>query len=117
MERGSFTSAIRKAGYLLAIVLAGVYAFVALRSPSGIPALMEKRHQVRELQEQNATLIKEIQMKRDQIKRLRDSRDEQELEIRRRLKLLRPGETSFIIPEAKPASAPVSGVPETTRSE
>jgi cell division protein FtsB len=60
---------------------------------------MEKRHEILDLQEKNANLMQEIQMKRDRLKRLRDSQAEQEQEIRKRLKLLRPGETSFILPD------------------
>ena len=37
--------------------------------------------------------------RRDRIKKLESSPSEQELEIRKKLKLLRPGETSFILPE------------------
>ena len=39
--------------------------------------------------------------KKERIERLKNDPKEQELEIRRRLKLLRPGETSFILPEGQ----------------
>lgn len=68
-----------------------------------MPALMEKRREIRELEEQNANLQREIQRKRERIDRLKNSPSEQEMEIRKQLKLLRPGETSFILPE-KPQS-------------
>jgi cell division protein FtsB len=64
---------------------------------------MEKRKQIREFQEKNATLSAENQRKRERIQRLKTSRAEQELEIRQKLKMLRPGETQFILPETKPA--------------
>jgi cell division protein FtsB len=89
----------RRIGTLLAVVLAASYVVTTLRGPQGIPALMEKRHEILDLQEKNANLMQEIQMKRDRLKRLRDSQAEQEQEIRKRLKLLRPGETSFILPD------------------
>lgn len=68
-----------------------------------MPALMEKRREIRELEEQNANLQREIQRMRERIERLKNSPSEQEMEIRKQLKLLRPGETSFILPE-KPQS-------------
>lgn len=82
---------------LLAIVIA--YAWIAVSGPQGLQALMEKRHEIRELEEQNATLTRENEHRRDRIRRLEDSPSEQEMEIRKQLKLLRPGETTFILPD------------------
>lgn len=91
---------LRRFGIGVAFVLVAVYAVVVLRGPQGIPALLEKRRGVRDLQDQNATLAQENQRKKERIQRLKDNPSEQELEIRKQLKLLRPGETSFILPEA-----------------
>jgi cell division protein FtsB len=102
-------SAARRVGAVIAVVLAVAYVVTTLRGPQGIPALIEKRREIRDLQEQNANLMQEIQMKRDRLKRLRESQAEQEMEIRNRLKLLRPGETSFILPNGgTPPAAPAS---------
>ena len=51
------------------------------------------------LEEENANLQRENDYRRERIKKLQESPSEQELEIRKKLKLLRPGETSFILPE------------------
>jgi cell division protein FtsB len=83
-----------------------VYAVSALRGPQGMSALFEKRREIQALQEQNATLAREIQMKKERIERLKHNTAEQELEIRRQLKLLRPGETSFILPESPKPETP-----------
>jgi len=91
---------LRNAGYVIAAGTLTICALIALRGPQGVPALMEKRKEIRSLQEQNADLSKENEQKRDRIQRLRDSQAEQELEIRKRLKLVRPGETSFILPDS-----------------
>lgn len=66
---------------------------------------MDKRNEIRQLEDQNATLAVENQRKRDRIRRLKESPSEQEMEIRKQLKLLRPGETIFILPDGttKPA--------------
>ena len=94
----------RRFGIVAALATVGAYAFIALRGPQGMPALMEKRRHIQELEEQNANLEREIQRKRERIERLKNSPSEQEMEIRKQLKLLRPGETSFILPpDAKQA--------------
>ena len=67
-------------------------------------ALYEKRREIQQLQEQNATLLKEVQERKDRIRQLQSNPAAQEEEIRRRYKLLKPGETTFILPDApKPA--------------
>ena len=76
-----------------------------LRGPQGLPALREKWDEIRQLEEENANLQRENDYRRDRIKKLESSPSEQELEIRKKLKLLRPGETSFILPE-QPKPAP-----------
>ena len=95
---------LRKSGYLTLGILIAVCTLIALRGPQGVPALMEKRREIQLLQEQNADLQKLNEMKRDRISRLESSQAEQEMEIRNRLKLLRKGETSFILPDV-PKSA------------
>lgn len=96
-------SLLRPIGYTLAFLLVGSYAVVALRGPQGVSALLEKRREIRVLQEQNADLQRENQLKRERIRKLQGSTGEQELEIRKHLKMLRPGETEFILPEAAKA--------------
>jgi cell division protein FtsB len=98
--------AIRRLLFAAGFVIIGVYGFVALRGPQGIPALLDKWRDIHSLEEQNATLQRENDYKKERIRKLQDSPAEQEMEIRKNLKLLRPGETTFILPEApKPAEA------------
>jgi cell division protein FtsB len=99
---------LRKSGLLIVLAILGAYAFVAVRGPNGLTALSEKRRQIREFQEQNATLAAEVQQKRERIERLKHSRTEQELEIRERLKLSKPGETTFILPDAPKQESPAT---------
>ena len=42
----------------------------------------------------------ENQRRRERISRLKDSPSEQDMEIRKQLKMVRPGETTFILPDA-----------------
>ena len=95
---------------LLAIVIA--YAWIAVSGPQGLQTLLDKRREIRELQEQNAALTREIEHRRDRIRRLEESRSEQEMEIRKQLKLVRPGETTFILPEGPKDSEPTPAANE-----
>jgi cell division protein FtsB len=88
-----------RAGWLAGIGLVSAYAWVALRGPQGLPALLEKHREIRLLEEQNAALARENDQRAERIKRLETSASEQEMEIRKQLKLLRPGETTFILPD------------------
>ena len=74
-----------------------------LRGPQGISALQEKRREVRALEEENANLTREIELKRARIQKLKTDSSTQELEIRKRLKMQHQGDTQFILPDAKPA--------------
>lgn len=103
---------IRRLAVLIVFVLIGVYGYLSLRGPQGVPALMDKWREIRRLEEDNANLQRENDYRRERIRKLQESPSEQELEIRKQLKLLRPGETSFILPEqpkhveAKPPAEP-----------
>lgn len=90
-------SSAAKLGYVVAVLVAASYAFVTLRG--GIPALIQKQGEIRTLEKQNADLAREIEFRRERIQRLREDESEQELEIRQRLKLVRPGEKVFILQE------------------
>jgi len=93
------TSSVRRAVIVVAFALIGAYGLAELRGPQGLPALKERWNEIRQLEEENANLQRENDYRRDRIKKLESSPSEQELEIRKKLKLLRPGETSFILPE------------------
>jgi cell division protein FtsB len=88
-------SSVAKLGYAVAVLVAASYAFVTLHG--GIPALIQKQSEIRTLEKQNADLAREIEFRRERIQRLREDESEQELEIRQRLKLVRPGEKVFIL--------------------
>lgn len=77
----------------------------ALRGPQGLQALFYKYREIRTLEAQNAASVVENQRRRERIEQLRTNTSEQEMEIRKKLKLLRPNETTFILPEAAKAAA------------
>ena len=94
----------RRTGWVAGAALVLVYAWIAVSGPQGIGTLMEKHSEIRELEEQNAAILRQNQALRERIQRLEESDSEKELEIRKQLKLLRPGETTFLLPE--PSKAP-----------
>ncbi len=85
--------------YVVVFLLVATYAVVTLRGPNGVHAVTEKQVQIREMEKRNAALAKEIEQRQEHIKRLTDNPAEQELEIRDRLKLIRPNEKVFITGE------------------
>ena len=94
------TTAVRRIAFAALLFVIGVYGFIALRGPQGVPALIEKRREIRQLEEENANLQRDNEYKKERIERLKNSASEQDIEIRKNLKLLKPGETSFILPDA-----------------
>lgn len=92
-------NAVRRTVFLLVVAVIGVYGFLVLRGPQGIPALREKWREIRKQEEDNAALQRENQYRRERIQKLEESPSAQEIEIRKKLKLVRPGETSFILPD------------------
>jgi cell division protein FtsB len=115
---GPFLEAIvrrstRRIGFMLAIGVAVAYGWIALRGPQGVEALLDKHREIRALQEQNATVAREIERRKERIRRLKESQSEQDMEIRKQLKLLRPGETTFILPDGpKDGAKPDASKPD-----
>ena len=97
------SNVVRRACYSAVLAMMALYGYTSLSGPQGIPALQKKLSEVRQLEEEVANLKRDNQAKKDHIRRLESDPAEQEIEIRKRLKLLRPGETSFILPEGTKA--------------
>lgn len=98
----SFT---RIAGVVALLLLAG-YAFIALQGQQGIPGLMDKRRQIREYEKKNADLARKIEEQRARIDRYSDSSSGPEMEIRQRLKLVKPDEKVFVLQDPPAQQAP-----------
>lgn len=82
--------------YFAAFLAAASYAFFTLRGPHGVPWLLEKQTEIQVMEQKNQKLDREIERMRDHIKRLETDPATQELELRERLKLVKPGEKVFI---------------------
>lgn len=88
---------------VLGVACLGLTAYTVhvLRGPQGIPQLVEKRQEMKRLQDEVEALQQENLRKRQRIEELKHERSAQEPEIRERLKMLRANEKAFMIPEAK----------------
>lgn len=82
---------------LVAVLVFASYAFVTLRGPRGVRALLEKETQIKLLEQRNAELSKEVERRRERIQRLKADPVEQERVIRERLKLVHPGEKVYVL--------------------
>jgi cell division protein FtsB len=96
----------KQAKYVAGFVIVGLYVLAAVKGPQGLQSLMAKRQEIRLLQEQNAEKQAEVDRLRKRIDRLKQSSSEQEMEIRKQLKLVKPGETTFILPGSPTTDAP-----------
>ena len=96
----------------IVIVLACAYGFVVLRGPQGLPALIEKQREIRRIEEGNAALKQELANREERNRKLKANTAIQEQEIRKRLHLLKPGETQFIVPEPGQQQAPAQAQPQ-----
>jgi cell division protein FtsB len=85
-----------RTAYIAIFLLAGAYVAATLGGPRGIPAVLAKQKQIARLEERNAQLARDIERKRDHIRRLESDANAQEIEIRDRYKLVHPGDTVFI---------------------
>ena len=88
---------------LTVFLIAVAYAFAAF--PKGMHAWQEKQRQIQEKEKSNTILVQEVERKKERIHRLDTDPEQQELEIRKRLKLARPDEKIFITGETEKAPA------------
>ncbi|MFB3776396.1 MAG: septum formation initiator family protein [Bryobacteraceae bacterium] len=79
-----------------ALLAAGGYLLYSFLGPNGVPMVLEKRREIRELQRQNADIEREIQERSERIRRFAESPSEQDRRFREDLKLLKKGETTFV---------------------
>jgi cell division protein FtsB len=76
-----------------------IYSAITLTGPHGVHAWMEKERLIQEMQKKNAIEAQKIERIKEHIKRLDGNSEEQEREIRERLKMVHPDEKVFITGE------------------
>ena len=90
-----------KVGYAGLVLLGITYGVVVLRGPHGISALQEKRNQIQELERHNEQLHRDIEAQKRRIEGSRYDPDQQDIEIRQHLKLVKPGEKVFLLQDGR----------------
>lgn len=100
------SSSLQRAVYLVLTLVGVTYAAFMLRGPQGIPALVEKWDEVRKLEKENAEINEKIRQKQERIRRLDQRQEELELEFRKEMQEVKPGEKILILPEAEEPSSP-----------
>jgi cell division protein FtsB len=88
--------------YAIAFLLVGTYAFVTLTGPKGIAALSQKQRSIEVLEKRNTDLMKEIERKREHVRRLTVDPAEQDRVVQERMKLVPPGEKVYMLPPSAP---------------
>jgi cell division protein FtsB len=90
--------------FTLGVSLLCGFAFVTLRGPRLIPDLFATWDEIRALERSNAELKREVEMRAERIKRLKESPAELEPEFRRLLEMQKKGEVDFKLRTAPPPS-------------
>ena len=92
----------KRLGLVLVLTAFGVYAAVNLTGPQGVSALFGKWNELEKLQRENAALAGKLEERKEKLRILQGSAAQQELEIRRKLKRLKKGETIYDVPDPEP---------------
>jgi cell division protein FtsB len=100
-------ASLTRFAYVIVFLVAVGYAFFAF--PQGMHAWTEKQRQIQEMEKRNDSLAKQVERQKDYINRLKNNPAAQELEIRKRLKLLHPEEKLYIMGDSEtPATTPAA---------
>ena len=81
---------------IVAVLLVSAFALVCLIGPTGLTAYLDKRKEISTLRSRKAALEREVSDLSKENRGLDVQTSEQELQIRRRLKLIKPKEKLFI---------------------
>ena len=81
---------------IVAVLLVSAFALVCLIGPTGLTAYLDKRKEISILRSKKAALEQEVTDLSKENRDLDVQTSEQELQIRRRLKLVKPKEKLFI---------------------
>jgi cell division protein FtsB len=102
------TRTLWKLAYATAVLAIVSYGVAQYRGFHGVTGLRARQLEIQELTESNARLRAEVGHKQQHIDRLTNNPVEQELEIRKRLRFVKPGEQVYILQDgnAQPKNEP-----------
>lgn len=104
-RRSQAIQVYKRFGFAVAVAVFGIYAALNLSGPQGVRALFAKWDELHRIQIQNANLATELQVRKERIRALTDSLEERDLEIRKKLQKLRPGEKLYQVPDPEPETS------------
>jgi cell division protein FtsB len=104
VRRAQAFQVYKRLGLVVAVAGFCIYAVVNLTGPQGIPALLAKWKELREIEATNARLVSDVSDRREKVRILRESAEAREFEIRKKLQKLRPGEKLYQVPDPEPAA-------------
>jgi cell division protein FtsB len=93
--------------YVLVFLVTVGYAILAF--PQGMRAWQDKQRQIQEMEKRNDGLARQVERQKEYINRLQNNPAAQELEIRKRLKLLHPEEKLYITGDPETPFRPPAG--------
>jgi cell division protein FtsB len=100
-------ASLTRFAYVLVFLVAVGYAFFAF--PQGMRVWQDKQRQIQEMEKRNDSLAKQVERQKEYINRLQNNPAAQELEIRKRLKLLHPEEKLYIMGDPEAPAKPPAG--------
>ena len=96
-------SIVRNLGLLVVFSLITFSVAAYLRSPTGVPAAIEKRDKVRSMEDENQRLREELQNHKEFIQKLDTDQKFREKKVREIYSLQKRNEQTIIVPTPAPA--------------
>ncbi len=87
--------------YAVAVLAIAGYGVAGLRTSGGLSGAHSKEEQIRALSQENKELREDLDHRQQRIDKLTNDPGTQELEVRKRLKLVKPHETVYILQDGK----------------
>ena len=106
-------ASLTRFAYVLVFLVTVGYAFFAF--PRGVRAWQDKQRQIQEMEKRNDSLARQVERQKDYINRLQNNPAAQELEIRKRLKLVHPEEKLYITGDPESPAKPPAATPSRDR--
>ena len=107
----SMAKLIRRLAFLAVLAGLGGYAFVQLRGPRGISALLEKRRQIEEREDRNRTLEQNIRKQRETNHRLESDPSYLGEVIQQKTGMVPKGHENFVTPKENTEKAEADSQP------
>jgi cell division protein FtsB len=103
----------RRIGFVAATAVLTAYAGVAVFGPQGFFSLRERYQEIRRVERENADIERGNKELRDLIGKVRDSRSQQEVIVKDKLKYTHKNETQFVLSDS--SAKPLVQAPENPR--